>query len=396
MKTRIGLIILLAVLFVFQSFQAAVSGVGLIASVKLDKHVFAPETGDVVTIKFMLERDARVTLKLFDLDNNLVATLLENEQRSRGLNSVLWNGRDQMGETVPDTAYYFTVEAVDQAQVSETYNPTTHSGGQAIKARLIGSDQGIAYELSDASMVRIRIGVHNGPLLKTLVDWEPRLAGDNFEPWNGMDDSNILNVRAMEYTLDIQAFTLPENAIIAEGSGVSLGEAIIGTTSGSNAERSRIVLERKQRERLLVKKSGKDLSTRKNIHNHYSMNRATDRAPKFRVRVEPSALPQRTGSVSPPPPPGGDSTGAPEVVSGLVEMTLDLEELSGIILSNTRYEVITYIDNEFYMEDEQGYHPYTFPLDTTNLANGSHTITFNVATLTDQVGSASIQIYVQN
>jgi flagellar hook assembly protein FlgD len=402
MKLRVYVLCLVTFLFGSQSMRVAGFQGDLITSVKLNQQRFSPAGGERLPIHFSLDRNARVTLKVFDPDNHLVAVLLEGKQCSRGINTIFWNGRNSEGDIVPDTAYYFTIDAIDEAKVAERYDPAAISGGEVTKVRLIGTDDGVAYALPNDAMVRIRIGIHNGPLMKTLLDWAPREAGDHFEPWNGLDDSGIIDVRSTDYSLNIQAYALPENSMITEGSGLELSEAIIGGSGRLPENLQKTPLDRQQREKLLVKKkAGREASTA-DIHSHYSMTQAIDRAPRFSIRINTPARKslESTRPASPSSAPldaGGKKTAsAPDVVSGIVEMTIDLEELSGIILANQRYEVIVYIDNEFHMEDEQGYHPYTFQLDTNRIANGSHTITFNVATLTDQVGSGSIQIYVQN
>lgn len=48
----------------------------------------------------------------------------------------------------------------------------------------------VSYVLPEPALVRIRIGlIEGGPLLYTLVDWEPRKAGFNIEKWSKKDAS---------------------------------------------------------------------------------------------------------------------------------------------------------------------------------------------------------------
>ncbi len=46
----------------------------------------------------------------------------------------------------------------------------------------------VKYSLSEPALVRIRIGKkYGGPLLRVLVDWEERAAGEHVEKWDGKD-----------------------------------------------------------------------------------------------------------------------------------------------------------------------------------------------------------------
>ncbi|MCP3887886.1 MAG: hypothetical protein GY702_03295 [Desulfobulbaceae bacterium] len=404
MKSKTRFIFLLAVIFVFQFFQVAYSQGGLITVAKVEQRDFSPIQGEQAKILFSLSRDAKVSLKIFDPDNNMVAVPMDDRECSKGLNSVFWDGRNLDGDIVADVSYYFTLEAIDSANVKETYNPVTFSGGAVVQVSSLDAEGGIAYVLPEDAMVRIRIGVSKGPLLKTLVDWSPRRAGEHFEPWDGKDDSGVIQVSSSEHTVDIQAYSLHENSLLTSGSGKGLSQTIVTSSTDSaspGGENARMGIQ--QRKRLLVKKVVAGESSKPEVHSHYTQTKATNRAPRFAIRVE-SGSGEKTKKVmqvmeaAPPLKQAAAEViaAAPDTVSGTVSLTMDLEELSGLILSNTRYEVITYVDNEFYMEDEQGYHPYTFELDTSELADGNHTVTFNIATLTDQVGSGSINITVKN
>ncbi len=405
MKSKTRFIFLLAVIFIFQSFQVAFSQGGLITTAKVVQGDFSPTQGEQAQIMFSLSRDARVTLKIFDPDNNMVAVAMDDRECSKGLNSVYWDGRNLDGDIVADVSYYFTLEAVDFSNVKETYNPVTFSGGAVVQVSTLEAAGGIAYSLPQDAMVRIRIGVSKGPLLKTLVDWAPRRAGEHFEPWDGKDDSGVIQVSSSEHTVDIQAYSLHENSILTYGSGRGLSESIVsGSVDNASPSVQSAQMGREQRKKLLVKKSVAGESSKPDVHSHYAQTKATNRAPSFAIRVgsksgEKTKLGAGRQTTTVPvvkQTAATDGSAPSNAVSGTVPLTIDLEELSGLLLSNTRYEVITYIDNEFYMEDEQGYHPYTFELDTSDLSNGNHTVTFNIATLTDQVGSGSIIIAVQN
>jgi hypothetical protein len=73
----------------------------------------------------------------------------------------------------------------------------------------------IRYSLPEAAIVRLRIGIKDGgPLLRNLVDWEPREEGENREVWDGWDESHVtMLLGEPEVTASIEAIPFPENTM---------------------------------------------------------------------------------------------------------------------------------------------------------------------------------------
>ena len=59
-----------------------------------------------------------------------------------------------------------------------------------------------------------------------------------------------------------------------------------------------------------------------------------------------------------------------------------------------QFEIILFIDNVFYAEEERGHLPFNFPAELTNLPPGEHLLTVNVVTFGDQIGIGSRKINV--
>jgi len=72
---------------------------------------FNPQT----RISFEMAADAHASLQIFDVAGHLVKTLV-NEQRSAGMHSVNWNGRDEAGRSAAAGVYLYRFEAGESVQ----------------------------------------------------------------------------------------------------------------------------------------------------------------------------------------------------------------------------------------------------------------------------------------
>ena len=63
----------------------------------------------------------------------------------------------------------------------------------------------INYELNMPAIIRLRIGIVEGPLYVTLIDWQENTAGKHTIMWNGMDNTgtfNLLGNKDLTYTFN--------------------------------------------------------------------------------------------------------------------------------------------------------------------------------------------------
>jgi hypothetical protein len=67
---------------------------------------FNPST----TVEYALPIDAIVTLKIYNILGQEIATLVD-ESKSTGYYTVLWNGRNQFGSQVATGIYFYRIEA---------------------------------------------------------------------------------------------------------------------------------------------------------------------------------------------------------------------------------------------------------------------------------------------
>jgi len=67
-------------------------------------------------ISFSLPEKQDVRLKVFGIDGRCVTTLVD-ESRGAGFHEVIWNGRNDAGQTVASGTYFYRIEAGPYSQV---------------------------------------------------------------------------------------------------------------------------------------------------------------------------------------------------------------------------------------------------------------------------------------
>jgi len=61
-------------------------------------------------LSFTLPETEAITLRVFDIRGQWVATLLQDARLSAGEHQQVWNGRDQQNQAMPSGVYFFQLE----------------------------------------------------------------------------------------------------------------------------------------------------------------------------------------------------------------------------------------------------------------------------------------------
>jgi flagellar hook assembly protein FlgD len=80
----------------------------------------ASEAGTDTIINYSTSLDANITLSIYDQENNLIKTLID-EFKEAGAHQILWDGKDSNGTQAPDAKYYFQFSSVDGPIDSNAY-----------------------------------------------------------------------------------------------------------------------------------------------------------------------------------------------------------------------------------------------------------------------------------
>jgi hypothetical protein len=332
-----------------------------ISGVALSRTSFNPSQGEELEISYRLAAADGVRVRVYDPDGGLVRVLVNGEKRPAGLHKEKWDGKDLEGKIVPDEAYLFTVETASGA----VYDPTTTSGGvvgDLTEAKFDRTAGTVSYQLPAASRVLIRLGLHNGPMLKTLVDWKPRPEGAVTEYWNGRDEDGLFELRGRPgFNTLITYVTLPDATVIAFGNPTSAyRDYKLGPAKNRPAKPERQVkpeLQAQQRPEGLVPP-------------------AWARAPKVAM-----TFPQAGDAKIP-------------AVKKEVAVRVDVDPADRELLFRDQFEVIFFVDNVFFAEAERGHLPFNWRWELQQFPPGEHILTVNVSSFKGQVGVASRKVQV--
>jgi hypothetical protein len=337
----------------------------LIGQIRVSCGSFNPQAGQEVTIHYGLACKASVIARIYDPDFSLVRTLGLEGRQEPGQHGLAWDGRDADGCVVPDEAYFFTLTATDEHGRTRTYDPTLYSGGEAKDLAFADIDRAsgaITYRLPVAARVLIRLGIQDGPLLNTLVDWRPRVAGEITEPCNGRDRDDLFDLLGHpRFRMLVTYFTLPENSVITYGN-----RSLDYRRYKSSVKADRPIKERPERR-------GASVSP------HYLLARIVDYSPALKVAFS-GACEQGPGEVP--------------TLKGRGLVRVDIDEADRHFFVNQQYEITFFVDGEFCAEQEVGYTPLNWVWDLSGVKEGQHVLTVNLSGFKDQMAVLSRMVTV--
>jgi hypothetical protein len=200
-------------------------------AVSVARTTMNPTLGEAVPITVRLEQEGTVDVQVVDRDGFPVRTLVNGAAAARGENRWSWDGRDDAGEVVPDEAYSLRVDW-RRGTEREIYFPADAPAHlSSVDAEYYAPRTGtIVYTLPVPSRVHLQAGVASknpktgvmeGPVMKTVVNREPRAAGRIAEPWTGLDESGLVKVPDLkDFVLAVATVPLPASSVITYGNRV--------------------------------------------------------------------------------------------------------------------------------------------------------------------------------
>jgi len=357
-----------------ESSITASSDASLVSIAPYKKSSFTPargETFDMFVKVIDAEKIKKIDIEIRTSDNDLVRTLTLNKFKPNKTHyKIIWDGKDNNKQVVPDEVYYPVFIITDKDKNEERIDRRTHSGGEEVydfeKTIRPGS---IEYTLPVASRILIRSGIKNGPMLRTIIDWEPRTAGFHADRWNGRDEDNIIAIEQnQKVRYLIMGYQLPDYSILAYGNSKD--------TYRAYRERQKWPLRQARYSNRLLERAGHVIR------------------PEFYTPISQQKSPRISVSML-------DKVTRKSItrVKGFDELVTEvkLHPLDEIYLDQERYEISFFVDNEFIAEEEQGFVPFTWRWSPGRfgLKPGDHVLTVNVSGYNGQVGVKNIMFSLE-
>ncbi len=239
----------------------------------------------------------------------------------------------------------------------------------------------IRYILPVEARVRIRMGVAKGPLMRTLLNWEPQEAGEHRLIWDGADDSSQFHFKNHpNVTAFLAAYSLPATSVMTSGKPDSQrlpehekADAVISRPAG----RETSSLEAHESPDLHHHSEPPDLHHHGAAHAEHSPSEC--RPPKLTLSF---------------PGQPTDPAGTP-ILDGVVPVRLEIAEADRPWVSQERFGWSLFVDYVFWHEEMQGLSPMTFHLDTRGFNEGPHLISANLESYEDHIGTSSAMVLVR-
>lgn len=198
-----------------------------IGNVSLKRETFNPKAGEVVDLALTFREAGHASVQVVDRDGFVVRTIA-SAKPVQGDCSFRWDGRDETGRVVADEAYAFRIEWAGAKSRELWFPADQRSTPVSIPPRYFDRRSGtLAYTLPRASRVHIQAGsavfdtqgkAIDGPVMKTVVNREPRSGGMVAEHWNGFDDRGGVFIADLEgFAIVIAAAPLADGTVIAYG-----------------------------------------------------------------------------------------------------------------------------------------------------------------------------------
>ncbi len=325
--------------------------------------------GESASWRLRTDSTATIRAKLWDGRDRLVRTLFLGEGLPAGDHKLTWDLLDEGGRRAPDGYYLLTFELQD-GEEAYIWDPSDRSGGNRLAASAVRYDsvaEEVRYTLPKPAIVRIHLGLRDGPLLRTLVDWVVRPHGGQAESWDGFDASGVQRFSSSrELDIAIWAYELPVNAVIVDRN-----------EPPASADRRPIrpqFLDGGDRREL----RSRTIPAEPDRLDHWWQKQGSRYNPV--ARLEPLAGIRR------------DDRGV-ILADGPVRMSFGVAPEDEDLLLQQRFEAMVYLDGRFLFEEEQGYLPFVWTLDPLKLTAGDHVVTIVAGTYGGHFATASLKVH---
>ena len=335
-------------------------GVSLL-NVKTDGSTFNISNDKQWRLTLSISEPGKVTLFIYNQNMQIIRTL--RSLKSAKSHTLAWDGLDELGNSVDSNIYFYRTQIEDKNGLTFSEDNTLRQGAldRAVYwPKWNKEKKEISFRQVGDSLVRVRVGLKHGGLIRTVADWVPVYGENPSIPWDGWDSSHVEDYsNRNDLRIDIAAISLPENHIIVCGSG-ELPQSFAGIKWIENAFlfNKNIAPDKvKAAEKLIGVKCGEQ----------FAVKLETD------LKKDPSS--------------GGYILKGENDTIRIIVPDLDDKEKLG-----QSYEAVFFYDGVFLCESiiEDGKLLYT--IESKEFTSGSHTIMVNVILGSSRIATSSMKV----
>ena len=187
-------------------------------NVDISKNYLNIGESDSIVYNFYLNKSANTTIKFVNVYGGDEIVIEENKTRKRGWQNVIVHS-DSIKSINPSSGIYY-LEIKGSFDDSEfNYTSFQKPWGENIDlttANYNHQSQNVSYNIPKFSMVRVRIGLDDGILFRTLQNWKPNNEGAYQIFWDGYDQSGTYLTQISNPRLTLEGFGLPKTVFYLE------------------------------------------------------------------------------------------------------------------------------------------------------------------------------------
>jgi flagellar hook assembly protein FlgD len=205
---------------------------------------FSPTVISKVTIPYSINKNAKVTAMIYDKNNILIKTILNNSAVSVGSRTITWDGRNNSGQLVVDGTYKLAMSAVDYSNIKatpkymaitvDTRKPEGTITPSSLLLKMNGTLKNEAnFVVKEKVNATAYVTNDKGVVVKKFYTNKLLYAGTSLLSWDGKNDSNQL-VPEGKYQYVVEINDMVGNKLIAKSSLITVQDwrtPVISATS---------------------------------------------------------------------------------------------------------------------------------------------------------------------
>lgn len=183
-------------------------------NVTISKNHLNFQSSDSLIYNFYLNKPAKTTIKFVNVYGGDEIVFEENKARERGWHEIMLHTDSLMANNPSSGVYYLEIQGngLNYHSFQKPWGENIDLAGASYNTQ----SQTVSYAIDKFSMVRVRIGLNDGILFRTLQNWKPQNNGEYQIYWDGYDQSGKYLTQINNPRLTLEGFGLPKTVFYLE------------------------------------------------------------------------------------------------------------------------------------------------------------------------------------